>query len=193
VTGYAAVILAGGAGRRLGGPAKPTLSVGGRMMLERVLDAVADAAPRIVVGPATLVVSLGVHRIQEQPPGGGPVAALAAGLRELTDSGGSVAVLAADLPFLTPAAIRALRRALEAGTDDGVVFVDGNGRRQTLCGVWRTAALSGRLAELPGWHGAAIRDLLAGLRIGEITDPVLPPPWYDCDSPDDLNRAERWT
>jgi molybdopterin-guanine dinucleotide biosynthesis protein A len=74
-----------------------------------------------------------------------------------------------------------------------VLFVDGDGRRQTLCGVWRTAALRRRLGELPEHHGAALRHLLAGLRIEEIHDAAQPPPWYDCDSPDDLDRARRWS
>src|SRR3954449_11305146 len=48
---YAAVVLAGGRAARLGGQAKPQLDVGGRPMLVSVLTAVADAQPRVVVGP----------------------------------------------------------------------------------------------------------------------------------------------
>lgn len=191
--GYAAVILAGGQARRLGGAAKPLLPVGGRPMLDRVLAAVADAATTVVVGPAGLAVPPGVLRVSEQPPGGGPVAALAAGLTAVDQKADTVAVLAADLPFLTPKAIDRLRATLEESTMDGVLFVDGDGRRQTLCGVWRTAALRRRLGELPEHHGAALRHLLAGLRIEEIHDAAQPPPWYDCDSPDDLDRARRWS
>ena len=67
-------------------------------MLAAVLAATADAADRIVVGPPQPVPD-GVRVVREQPPGGGPVAALRAGLAEVgTDV---VAVLAADLPFLT--------------------------------------------------------------------------------------------
>lgn len=79
---YDAVILAGGAGRRLGGPAKPVLPVGGTPMLLRVLHATAGAAARTVVGPPELARLLppGVRLLREEPPGGGPVAALAAGL-----------------------------------------------------------------------------------------------------------------
>ncbi|MEH6375729.1 NTP transferase domain-containing protein, partial [Streptomyces sp. KLMMK] len=43
MTGYDAVVLAGGAARRLGGADKPTLRVGGRTLLDRVLEACADA------------------------------------------------------------------------------------------------------------------------------------------------------
>ncbi|MCW2566643.1 MAG: molybdopterin-guanine dinucleotide biosynthesis protein MobA, partial [Mycobacterium sp.] len=51
MTGYTAVVLAGGRARRLGGIAKPAVDVGGRPMLARVLAAVADAGHVIVVGP----------------------------------------------------------------------------------------------------------------------------------------------
>ncbi len=189
---YAAVVLAGGAGRRLGGVAKPLTPVGGLAMLERVLRAVDDAVPRVVVGPRSLGVPLGVVRVAEEPPGGGPVAALAAGLSTVDDAG-TVAVLAADLPFLTRAAIGRLQQALEQSTVDGAVYVDETGRRQTLCGIWRTAALRYRLAELDPHQGARLRDLLAGLGVAEVSHRAgTPPPWYDCDSPEDLDRAERW-
>jgi len=104
-----------------------------------------------------------------------------------------VAVLAADLPFLTREAVATLRQALEESTVDGAVYVDPDGRRQTLCGVWRVSALTTRLAELERHHGTALRELLAGLRIREVPGPAAgPAPWYDCDTPEDLDRAERW-
>jgi molybdopterin-guanine dinucleotide biosynthesis protein A len=200
--GYAAVILAGGAGRRLGGASKPTLPVGGRAMLDRVLGAVADAVPRVVVGPASLVLPPGIRRVSEQPPGGGPVAALAAGLSCLDvaesgagegGAGATVAVLAADLPFLTAEAIGVLRAAVRESTVDGAVYVDGGGRRQTLCGVWRVASLRRRVEAGTELHGAAMRDLLAGLTVVEVgASAGGPPPWYDCDSPEDLDRARQW-
>jgi molybdopterin-guanine dinucleotide biosynthesis protein A len=200
VGGYAAVILAGGAARRLGGVAKPLVPVGGRPMLDRVLAAVADASVTVVVGPAGLAVPPGVLRVSEQPPGGGPVAALAAGLAAVDgetaaehQEADTLAVLAADLPFLTPKAMSHLRATLDESTVDGALFVDGNGRRQTLCGVWRTAVLRRRLGELPKHHGAALRHLVAGLAVREVTSDEQPPPWYDCDSPDDLDRARRWS
>ena len=46
---YDAVVLAGGAARRLGGVDKPGLGVGGRSLLERVLAACADARTTVVV------------------------------------------------------------------------------------------------------------------------------------------------
>src|SRR3954454_3569024 len=51
VAGFAAVGLAGGAGRRMGGADKPLRPVAGQSMLSRVLAAVGDAEPRVIVGP----------------------------------------------------------------------------------------------------------------------------------------------
>ena len=214
MAGYAAIVLAGGAGRRLGAADKPELVVGGRPLLHVVLDAVADAAPRIVVGPPRTLPA-GVLGTREHPPGGGPVAALAAGLSLVPAATGEVALLAADLPFLTPAAVTALREALavaappdatpgsatapgpgaaergSASEPDAVVFTDGE-RRQLLCAAWRTEPLRKRMAALGEPTGLALRQLYTGVAVTEITSHDHPPPWYDCDTEADLRRAKAW-
>ncbi|MEU7840804.1 NTP transferase domain-containing protein [Micromonospora sp. NPDC049114] len=195
---YAAVVLAGGAARRMGGVDKPALPVGGRSMRDRVLAAVDDAAPRVLVGPGDGVAD-GVRVTREEPPGGGPVAATAAGLALLDPGTTLVALLAADLPLLTRAAIGDLLTHLDRERSvDGVCFVDTDGRRQSLCGVWRVAALRAGLARLAADRvgnlaGAPVRALLAGLAVGEV--PWAgdgPPPWFDCDTDEDVRRAEEW-
>ncbi|MFG1649226.1 molybdenum cofactor guanylyltransferase [Micromonospora sp. NPDC049275] len=193
---YAAVVLAGGAARRMGGVDKPALPVGGLSMRDRVLAAVGDAAPRVLVGPGDDVPD-GVRVTREDPPGGGPVAATAAGLALLDPDTTLVALLAADLPLLTRAAIGDLLTHLNPA-DDGVCFVDADGRRQSLCGVWRVAALRAGLARLAterggSLAGAPVRGLLAGLVVREV--PWAgdgPPPWFDCDTDEDVRRAEEW-
>ncbi|MFE3016873.1 DUF6457 domain-containing protein [Streptomyces sp. NPDC059256] len=79
---FDAIVLAGGRAQRLGGVDKPGLSVGGRTLLDRVLAACRGARRTVVVGGRR-----GTERpvvwAQENPPGGGPVAALDAGLRQL--------------------------------------------------------------------------------------------------------------
>jgi molybdopterin-guanine dinucleotide biosynthesis protein A len=181
---YAALVLAGGRAARLGGQAKPQLEVGGRTMLAAVLGAVADAERRVVVGPPQPVPE-DVVVVREQPPGGGPVTALRAGLRAVESD--VVALLAGDLPFLSAALVAQLRAAL---VDDGVVVVDDGGRDQYLLGVWRTGALR---AALPGTDGPmSLRRVLAPLAMGRLrptVPPGSPPPWLDCDTPADLARA----
>jgi molybdopterin-guanine dinucleotide biosynthesis protein A len=181
---YAAVVLAGGRAARMGGQAKPQLDVGGRSMLAAVLAAVADADPRVVVGPPQPVPP-GVVVVREEPPRGGPVAAMRAGLAAVpTDV---VALLAGDLPFLTAGLIRAMRERL---TGDGVLVVDDTDRDQLLLGVWRTAALRAAVADVAG--PTSVRKVLAPLavrRLHPTVHPGQPPPWTDCDTPAELARA----
>ena len=184
--GYDAVVLAGGRAARLGGQAKPQLVVGGGTILAAVLAAVADAGPRVVVGPPQEVPA-GGRLLREQPPGGGPVAALHAGLREVEAD--VVAVLAGDLPFVTSALVQELRSRL---TGDGVLVVDDTGRDQLLLGVWRTSVLRSALPAQTA-H-APLRRVLAALAVRRLRPPVAPgqpPPWTDCDTPADLARARQ--
>jgi molybdopterin-guanine dinucleotide biosynthesis protein A len=182
---FAAVVLAGGRAARLGGQAKPQLEVGGRSMLAAVLDALDGAAPRVVVGPPQPVPA-GVLLVREEPPGGGPVPALAAGLAAVGDAE-VVAVLAADLPFVTADLVTALRTRL---TGEGVLVVDDAGRDQLLLGVWRTEAL--RRAAGGARPHSPLRALLAPLAVRRYRPPAVPgvpPPWTDCDTPAELARA----
>ncbi|WP_089154863.1 molybdenum cofactor guanylyltransferase [Micromonospora sp. NBS 11-29] len=197
MTGYAAVLLAGGSARRMGGTDKPARPVGGRPMLHRVLGAVADADERVVVGPAGPLPD-GVRSTREEPPGGGPVAATAAGLGLLRAGTTTVALLAADLPLLTAAAVTELRLALDRSAAGVACFVDGDGRRQQLCAVWRLPALRTALDRLAverggALDGAPVRGLLAGTTVREVTwSGTGPPPWFDCDTDEDVRRAEEW-
>ena len=181
---YTAVVLAGGKAARLGGQAKPQLQVGGRTMLAAVLSAVEDADRRVVVGPPQPVPD-DVVLIRERPPGGGPVAALRAGLPEVSTD--VVVLLAGDLPFLTASLVRDLRERL---TTEGVLVVDETGRDQLLLGAWQTAALREAVARTTG--PVALRRVLEPLRPDRLR-PVVPPgapvPWLDCDTPADLARA----
>jgi molybdopterin-guanine dinucleotide biosynthesis protein A len=181
---YTAVVLAGGRASRLGGQPKPQLRVGDRTLLAAVLDAVGNAERRVVVGPPQDVPP-GVVLTREDPPGAGPVAALRAGLAAVdTDV---VAVLAGDLPFVPDLLIRELRRRLRR---DGVLVVDDTGRDQLLLGVWRTAALHGavRSPDAP----SALHRAVGGLAVDRYrpdVPPGTPPPWVDCDTPEELARA----
>ena len=181
---YTAVVLAGGKAARLGGQAKPQLDVGGRTILAAVLAAVPDARLRVVVGPPQPVPP-GVRVLREQPPGGGPVAAVAAGLQAVDTE--VVVVLAGDLPFVTAHLVGQLRERL---TGDGVLVVDDTGRDQYLLGAWRAAILRGAVTAASG--PTSLRRVLAPLAVRRLRPQVAPgqpPPWLDCDTPADLDRA----
>jgi molybdopterin-guanine dinucleotide biosynthesis protein A len=176
-----AVVLTGGGSRRLGGQDKTRLQVGGRSLLDRVLAALPAAAEAVVVGPEHDVVRP-ARFVREDPPGGGPVAALAAGLAAVT--GERVWLLAGDLPFLTPAALAELARHPAA------MAVDAEGRDQPLLSCWDTAALRGALPAQV--QGAALRPVLGRLDVERVSLPGHPPPWFDCDTPEALEQARAW-
>jgi molybdenum cofactor guanylyltransferase len=183
--GMAAVVLAGGFARRLGGVDKPLLTVEGTALLVRVLAAVPDARPVIVVGPPALrpVLPGDVGLVREDPPGAGPVAAVRAGIALVPPAVATVAVLAGDLPFVTASVLSRLRDAV-AGSDMALL-TDADGRRQFLLGVWRTHALRTALSQT---RSPAMRDLVALVRVSEVP-PGEGRPWFDCDTPDDLAAA----
>lgn len=180
---YAAVVLAGGAGRRLSGAAKPDEVVGRASLLSRVLAAVEGAATTVVVGDPRPV-PRPVRWCREEPAGGGPVAALAAGLAHVTEP--HTLLLAADLPFVAPA-VPALVDALTAdATADAAALVH-DGRRGHLTAAWRTDALRARVAALGDPAGLPARLLYDGATVAEVED--IGGWGADCDTWDELEQA----
>lgn len=85
------IVLAGGEGRRLGGASKADVSIGGRRLLERVVAGVRPfvAGLIVAVAPDSVDVPPGVLRTLEDPPAGGPLAGIDAGLTALGASAAS--------------------------------------------------------------------------------------------------------
>jgi len=186
---FGIIILAGGSGSRLGGQDKPGLVVGDRALIGSVVAAGTAAGARqvIVVGPERP--GLGsVSFVTEEPPGAGPVPALRRGLAEA--AGPWVAVLAADLPFLREAHLGTLLGA--AAGHNGAVLVDEARRPQWLVGCWRTEALRREAAAYAGTSLGGLFGPLAPVLVEVAPAPGEPPPWLDCDTPEDLRRARGW-
>jgi molybdopterin-guanine dinucleotide biosynthesis protein A len=195
-----ALVLAGGEGRRLGGVVKADVALAGRSLLDRALDATVAARHVVVVGPASLA-RPGVPTVLEDPPLGGPVAGIAAGLDALLAAGSpppdEVLVLACDMPFAA-AAVPALRRALAASAEgddgpvDGAALVDADGYRQPLAGVYRTASLRRAVDACRadgGVHGRSVRSLVTALRLADVVDPAAA---RDADTWEAVADLERW-
>jgi molybdenum cofactor guanylyltransferase len=191
-----AIVLAGGRASRLGGTDKPALRVGERSLIESVLAEAAAAGARrlVVVGPDRPGLALPggeLRVVREDPPGGGPVPAVHRGLAEI--STGWVLLLAADLPFLRARHLGALLAAARRdGPDTGSVLTDATGRPQWLASCWPTPVLR-RAAG--GYQGNSLHGLLRPLRpvlLALPPDDQGPPPWLDCDTPDDVRQARAW-
>jgi molybdopterin-guanine dinucleotide biosynthesis protein A len=160
-----ALILAGGRSSRLGDSDKQNLQIGGVSLLRRSIHAVQQAGVRSVIVVGDEVMD-DVVTVREEPAYGGPVAAIAAGLRALPSRPDAVLVLACDMPGIG-AALPAL---LDGFRGDGAIAVD-RGQRQQLAIVVAPDALAGALAGLPEVTDASMRALLAPLDLAEVAVP----------------------
>ena len=99
----AAMVVGGGGGERLGGVSKPDLVFGGVRLVDRVCCALGEVAGAGVVAivPPSVRVPSGVTRALEDPPGGGPLAGIDAGLAALSVGADCwVIVVSVDCPAL---------------------------------------------------------------------------------------------
>lgn len=191
MTAHDAIVLAGGAAKRLGGIDKPAVSVGGRALLDRVLGACGDAARTVVVG-GRRPTARPVRWAREEPPGGGPVAALDAGVRQVDAD--TVLVLSADLPFLTRQTTHRLLDVLAAdAAREGALLTDADGRDQPLVAAYRTEPLRREIALLATEYGSLaglpLRLLTSELDLARVAADTDPLASFDCDTWEDISTA----
>lgn len=186
-----ALVLAGGEGRRLGGVDKAQVVVGGQTMLDRVLASTAGARRVVVVGPGHLS-RPGVETVMEDPPGGGPVAGIDAGLALLgTDDDVPVLVLACDVPLAAEAVPGLLAALDDEPRAEGVQLMGDQGHAQYLVAVYRRAPLARALQRRRdggGVAGCSVRRMVADLDLVTIPDPTGA--GRDVDTWDDVAEIE---
>ncbi|MFE4174380.1 NTP transferase domain-containing protein [Streptomyces sp. NPDC056909] len=188
MTAYDAIVLAGGAAKRLGGADKPGVRVGGRALLDRVLAACDEAARTVVVG-GRRPTARPVRWAREEPPGGGPLAALDVGVRCV--EAGTVLVLSADLPFLGKPTVRRLVETLDTSGREAALLTDADGRDQPLVAAYRAEPLRRELAllatEYGSLRGLPLRLLPDELELARVDgDPLAS---FDCDTWEDISTA----
>lgn len=193
---FTGVVLAGGRGSRLrpdgAGPDsldKPSVQVGGVPMLQRVVDALTGAEQVVVVGGPDA--PAGTRRVVESPPGGGPVAGLAAALPGITTA--VTVVLATDLPLIDAEVVSWLRtelaRASVSSGTSAVLPVDADAHRQPFAAAYDTDDLRRAVAALGESVGRSMRDVCAGLAITELDPGTKWAKLLDVDTPEDLATA----
>ncbi|MGW1926840.1 DUF6457 domain-containing protein, partial [Streptomyces massasporeus] len=138
---------------------------------------------------------------REDPPGGGPLAALDAGVREIGAGAGGGAgetgagvllVLSADLPFLDEDTVHRLLGALADAPDaEAALLTDAGGRDQPLVAAYRAAPLRRELARIAAERGTLaggpLRQLTSALRLTRVAAGPLAS--FDCDTWEDIATA----
>ena len=175
---YDAIVPAGGGAVRLGGIDKPGVDIGGRRIVDRVIDALADAAQVVVVGGGVASSRDNVITCGDVQPDCGPAGAVVSGLLHVTAV--LVVLVAGDMPFVTAELVEQL---VSGVTDDGVVAIGADGRPQWLLSAWRTDALRAAGLRPSGSMHVALQPLRwQSLHVDALQ-------LLDCDTPDDVRRA----
>jgi molybdopterin-guanine dinucleotide biosynthesis protein A len=170
----AAVVLAGGASRRMGRD-KATLPVdgspGSTTLVERVVSTVgARCAPvYVIAAPGQALPELPAQILRDEVRGVGPLLAAGRGLREAAQAGLKHAfVCAVDMPQLTTELIDTLAGpAARLGVD---VILPWDGRDHYLAGIYRTA-LFAEVAALVDGGERSMRALVNTVQTQRIVMP----------------------
>jgi molybdopterin-guanine dinucleotide biosynthesis protein A len=172
------VVLAGGTSRRFGAD-KLGARLRGSTVLETVVGSLPEPWPVVVVGPEREV-GRDVSWTREDPPGGGPLAGVAAGVALVRTP--VVAVVAGDMPFAGPAVERLVGVLRTAPADVGAaVATDPGGFSNPLLAAYRTGAVR---AVLPVPSAGRPAKLLLAVPHVEVV--VTGPAGRDVDTPADL-------
>jgi molybdopterin-guanine dinucleotide biosynthesis protein A len=193
------VVLAGGRSSRMGTP-KAALEWHGSTLLYRTAAIVARATggPVVVVrasGQELPALPKGVTVVDDPREGKGPVQGIAAGLAALVGQADAAFVTSTDLPFLHPAFISMVLRALEDGPD--VALPVARGYQQPLAAAYRTslAGLAERLVKEERLRPAFLFQECTVTRLDDATllaDPVLKEQDPDLDSVLNVNTPDEY-
>ena len=172
---FAGIVVAGGRSERMGRP-KAELDWHGSPLVEVVCRTLerAGALPVVVVranGQWLPPLAGTIEIVEDARPARGPLEALAAGLRAISTATEVVFVSAVDAPFLVPAFVSCVVRAVEAGTEAAVPLHEG--RAHPLAAAYRVAptllAVERRLAGTD----LSVRGLLDDLRVRRLDEADL--------------------
>ena len=181
MTAFAGVVLAGGRSSRMGTP-KAALEWHGSTLLRRTVGILARATggPVVVVratGQDLPALPPGTVVVDDPREGKGPVQGIAAGLAVLSGQAEAAFISSTDMPFLHPAFVRRVLRAVHEVAAD-VCLPVARGYPQPLAAAYRTslAVTAERLVKEDRLRPAFLFEQCVVQRLDEAalkTDPVL--------------------
>jgi len=185
------VIQAGGRSTRMGGEPKALLELGGKRIVERVVDVLAGVLDELLVVTNTpeRYEFLGLLMVPDRYPDGGALGGIFTGLDA---AGGEAAFnVACDMPFLHPDVVRlVLARAGEAD----VVIPRVDGQYETMHALYAKACLAPMEARLRAGQ-LKITGFFPDVRVLDITADAVARhrapqiAFMNVNTPDELARA----
>jgi len=194
----AGVILAGGRAKRMGGGDKCLHRLGGKTILEHVIDRARPQVSRLVLnanGDPGRFTEFGLPVATDAIGGfAGPLAGVLTGLewaREHAPDCAWVASFATDTPYFPEDLVERLLAAVDDEAADMACAASG-GRSHPVFGLW-PVRLAGELRHaLVNEEMRKIDRWTARYRLATIDYPALPrDPFFNVNHPDDLELAER--
>lgn len=191
------LILAGGAGRRMGGADKALVPLRGRPLLSHVADRFAPQVEGLALsanGDPHRFAAFGLPVLPDIDATAGdrrdgPMAGLLSGLLWAQDQGAShLASVSVDTPFLPCDLVP--RLVLAALSGSGAAVAASAGRRHPTCGLWPVSLVASLRTALDrgdrriGQWAEASGAIAAGFD-------ETPDPFFNLNTPEDLARAER--
>ena len=187
------VIQAGGKSTRMGGEPKALLNVGGRLVIERVVAALAPVLDDllIVTGTPERYAFLGLPMVPDVFPDHGSLGGIYSGLRAATGSGAFT--VACDMPFLHPDAVRLV---VERAGEADVVIPRVGGQLETMHAVYAKACLPhmeerlrARQLRIVGFFERVRVLEIPAEAVRSIRDPEIA--FMNVNTPDELAEARR--
>ena len=195
--GIAGVLLAGGLSRRMGGGDKCLRPIGGRAILEHIVERVRPQVMHLVLnanGDPSRFDAFGLPVVGDSVEGfAGPLAGVLSGLewtRRHAPGCGWLASFPADSPFLPRDLVKRLAGAVERTGADLACAASG-GRSHPVIGLW-PVRLAGDLRRAMVDEGIRKVDAwTARYRLEQVPFPVEPfDPFFNTNRPEDLEAAE---
>lgn len=194
----ACVILAGGLARRMGGGDKPLKTIGGRTILDRVIDCVTPQCSSLALnanGDPGRFSQWNLPVVADSVEGfAGPLAGVLAGMdwaaQHAPDADFLLSV-AADCPFLPRDLVAKLESAREAANADVSVAHSG-GQAHPVIALWRVALRDDLRRALVDENMRKIDRWTARYRMASADWPAAPvDPFFNANTPEDVAEAER--
>jgi molybdopterin-guanine dinucleotide biosynthesis protein A len=192
------VVLAGGRSLRMGRD-KAAVTLGGRTLLDRVVEQLAPQVVSVVVNADTAPDHCSRPFIHDIVPGkAGPMAGIHAAMVHGASlpSVTHVMTVSVDSPFFPHDLVDWLAGVIDA--PQKIAIATSEGRSHPVFGLWPVSLA----ADLETWIATdekrRVRDFLLRHDVAEVAFPLRPTraslldPFFNVNTPDDLSEAERW-